>query len=161
MSALTKTFVVLHVILSMVLVSALVVFVNRTEDFRTLNKAATDKFNAAKTDAANAAAETISVKTAMQQQLNAKDASLATQREAIAADQTTIGGLNGQIADLASKNAMAHSARPRPLPPCRSPNSRTPPLRPTTARSANSRTIFRSNTPKPTCTLPICRTSWM
>ena len=57
MSALTKTFVVLHVILSMVLVSALVVFVNRTEDFRALNKAATDKYNAAKNDATLAAAK--------------------------------------------------------------------------------------------------------
>ena len=111
MSALTKTFVVLHVILSMILVSALVVFVNRTEDFRSLNKAATDKYNAAKTDASLAEAETASVKAAMQQQLNSKDAALATQREAIAADQTNIGGLNGQIADLTSKVTMATSAQ--------------------------------------------------
>ncbi len=111
MSALTKTFVVLHVILSMVLVSALVVFVNRTEDFRALNKAATDKYNAAKNDATQAAIETASVKAALQQQLNSKDASLTAQRKALAADQTTIGGLNTQVADLTSKVAMALSAQ--------------------------------------------------
>lgn len=111
MSALTKTFVVLHVILSMVLVSALVVFVNRTEDFRALNKVATDKYNAAKNEGSLAAAETISVKTTMQQQLNAKDGTIASQREAIAADQNTIGGLQGQVADLTSKNAMAQSVQ--------------------------------------------------
>ena len=110
MSALTKTFVVLHVILSMVLVSALVVFVNRTEDFRTLNTTATSKLNSANSNLALAQAETASIRADLQKEINAKDASITAQREAIAADQTTIGGLNGQIADLSSKNVMATSA---------------------------------------------------
>ncbi len=111
MSALTKTFVVLHVILSMVLVSAVVVFVNRTEDFRRLNTEATAKLAAAKNDTALANSELASVKAAMQQQLNAKDAALTAQRQTLDADQTTIGGLNQQIAQLTSNLAMANSAQ--------------------------------------------------
>lgn len=111
MSALTKTFVVLHVILSMVLVSALVVFVNRTEDFRKLNTEETAKYSAAKSDAALAVADLASVKAAMQQQINAKDAALTAQRESLSADQTTVGGLNQQVAQLTSNLAMATSAQ--------------------------------------------------
>ena len=40
MSALTKTFVVLHVVLSMLLAAGLIVFINRVEDFRKLNATA-------------------------------------------------------------------------------------------------------------------------
>jgi predicted nucleic acid-binding Zn-ribbon protein len=95
----------------MVLVSAVVVFVNRTEDFRRLNTEATAKLAAAKNDTALANSELASVKAAMQQQLNAKDAALTAQRQTLDADQTTIGGLNQQIAQLTSNLAMANSAQ--------------------------------------------------
>jgi hypothetical protein len=110
LSALTKTFVVLHVILSMVLVSAVVVFVNRTEDFRKLNTEAIAKLAVAKNETALANADLSSVKAAMQQQINAKDAALTSQREALGNDQTTIGGLNQQVAQVTNNLAMATSA---------------------------------------------------
>ena len=110
MSALTKTFVVLHVILSMVLVSAVVVFVNRTEDFRKQNTEAMAKLAAAKNDTSLANAELVSVKAAMQQQINAKDSALTAQRQSLDADQTTIQGLNQQVVQATSNLAMATSA---------------------------------------------------
>jgi chromosome segregation ATPase len=95
----------------MVLVSAVVVFVNRTEDFRKLNTEAMAKLASAKSDTALAVSELATVKAAMQQQINAKDAALTAQRQTLDADQTTIGGLNQQVAQATSNLALATSAQ--------------------------------------------------
>jgi hypothetical protein len=110
LSPLTKVFVVLHVVLSMMLTAAVVVFVNRTDDFK---KQAADEvvaLNQAKNDAGLARAEVIAATSDYQAKLNAKDAAITAQREALAADDTQIGTLNGQLAELTSRSAQMASA---------------------------------------------------
>jgi hypothetical protein len=94
----------------MILVSAVVVFVNRTDDFKKQNEALAKSTAAAKSDAALARAQGASDMANLQQQINAKDATIATQNQALGTDQTNIGALNGQVADLTSKLAIAGSA---------------------------------------------------
>ena len=111
MSALTKIFVVLLVILANITVAALVVFVNRQENFRALDVAAETKLAAKTGELTLARADNEALKASDLQQLNARDTTIAAQREALAAAQTNLGALNSQNADLTSKLAMAINAQ--------------------------------------------------
>jgi hypothetical protein len=87
-----------------------VVFVNRTDDFK---KQAADEvvaFNQAKNEAGLARAEVIAANGDYLSKLNAKDAAITAQREALAADDTQIAGLNEQLAKLSSTSAQTVSA---------------------------------------------------
>jgi hypothetical protein len=111
LSALTKIFVVLLVILANITVAALVVFVNRQENFKQQNDGLTKALAAKTSEAALARADNEAIKSTDQQQLNARDATITAQREALAAAQTNLGAVNGQMADLTSKLNMALSSQ--------------------------------------------------
>lgn len=63
MSFLTKFFIVLHVVLTMLVVSGLVVFVNRVEEFNETSKQQTARIAAAERDASTAKAELAALRT--------------------------------------------------------------------------------------------------
>lgn len=107
MSALTKIFVVLHVIVSLLLAAGLIVFVNRqenykkaAEDAKTLAKIADTKATIAKEDADKIAAQ-------MRISEKERDARVAAKDAESAEKDKTIQGLQGQIAASISKDAQA------------------------------------------------------
>ena len=65
MSALTKTFVLLHVVMSMLLAAGLIVFVNRVDDFQATSKTTTANLRLAEQRATEANAELATVKSTM------------------------------------------------------------------------------------------------
>jgi predicted nucleic acid-binding Zn-ribbon protein len=111
LSTLTKLFVVLLIICSLLMTAAVVVFVNRTEDFRVLHgqaqksatlqtalrQAAENEANAAKIREADTA-----------KSLNAKlaetESRIASLNQATASDRATINDLQKQIATLTANN---------------------------------------------------------
>jgi hypothetical protein len=94
LSPLTKLFVALLVVLSLILSAATIVFVNQTEDFKKTNQLLTDQMTAAKNQANSAAADRDAIK--QNSEANIRQAN--AQVEAAAASLRTLQG------DLASKN---------------------------------------------------------
>lgn len=103
MSALTKFFVVLLVLLSILQTAGMVVFVNKTEALDTnleaakqqvliVQKAAED----AKTESANARQTAIATQSAAAEQLRAKDQSLTAAQRQVADKDTTIAEVQGE-----------------------------------------------------------------
>ncbi len=111
MSALTKVFVVLHVVLSMLLTAGLIVFVNRSEDFRTKDTALQNKLDIAVKDTALADAELQRARTDLLDKLNATTNELENARHANDDAQSTINGLNTKVADLTSQAALSAAAQ--------------------------------------------------
>lgn len=111
MSALTKVFVVLHVVLSMLLTAGLIVFVNRSEDFRAKDTALQNKLDIAVKDKSLADAELQRARTDLLDKLNAATNELENARHANDDAQATISSLNTKVADLTSQAALSAAAQ--------------------------------------------------
>ncbi len=107
MSPITKAFVVLHVILSMLLTAGVVVFVNRVDDYKKIAADLTAKKNAADTAAATAAANETSAKEALNQaqnQLAAQTTAANNERTQAAAELLK---KNTELADVQKQLAVS------------------------------------------------------
>jgi hypothetical protein len=105
LSALTKIFVVLLVILSIVLTAGMVVWVNRSEHFITSNKTTMDQLKASKIEAANynaqlgfAKSEVTAVQAAMQKQIDSKQQEVDALTRSVTDRDTQIAQLNSNLA---------------------------------------------------------------
>lgn len=110
MTPITKAFVVLHVVLSMLLTAGVVVFVNRTEDFKKSLAEAQMKSQLAERVAEVAAANEASAKTMigqLQAQLAAQATAAKTERDKAAAD---LLAKNTELADVQKQLAIAMAA---------------------------------------------------
>ena len=102
MSALTKTFVLLHVVMSMLLAAGLIVFVNRVDDFQATSKSQQANLRVAEARANDAAAELATVRAAMQ---NVQQ----TAQARITQIQGEVDGRNKEILDLRTQLAEAQA----------------------------------------------------
>jgi len=106
-SPLTKLFVVLHVVLSLVLTAGLIVFVNRTESYSATNKALSARVategNRASAAEADAQAATAAAAKAVEQ-ANTQVNEMRTQ---LADSRRTIGDKDVQLAQAAAAQALA------------------------------------------------------
>jgi hypothetical protein len=109
-SALTKTFVLLHVVMSMLLAAGLIVFVNRLDASATASKAAAARIARLEDETQIAKAEAItarSAQTAVSEQ--ARNQVEQVRAELNKATQDSLA-LRGQIAELQSASAQANAA---------------------------------------------------
>jgi hypothetical protein len=106
LNALTKVFVILLVICSLLLTAATIVFVNRMEDFQTMNKDLTSQLGTERTLAQSSEAELLSVK----QDQAAKLDAAAKQVEAIRAQRievsTQLAAAQTQLAEKGKEFAL-------------------------------------------------------
>ena len=110
MSALTKTFVLLHVVMSMILAAGLIVFVNRTDEFATTVKADKNTINLAQQRANEATAELAAARSAMANvQQTAAGRIEQVQRDVTARD-AQIAELRSQLAEAQAQAATAQAA---------------------------------------------------
>ncbi len=110
MSALTKIFVVLHVVVSLMLAAALIVFVNRQENYKLTAKAADDRAVIANNLAAMRAAETEKVRGQTGAIVVEKDAQISVLQNDVKNREATIATKDGEIARLeADKNQQQAS----------------------------------------------------
>jgi len=109
-SALTKTFVLLHVVMSMILAAGLIVFVNRTDEFATTVKADKNTINLAQQRANEATAELAAARSAMANvQQTAAGRIEQVQRDVTARD-AQIAELRSQLAEAQAQAATAQAA---------------------------------------------------
>jgi len=109
-SALTKTFILLHVVMSMLLAAGLIVFVNRLDVSAQATKASTARIARLEDEARVAQAEAATVRaaqTAVQQQAQNQVEQL---RSELAKANTDALALRGQIAELQSHSAQDKAA---------------------------------------------------
>ena len=117
MSALTKIFVVLLVILSIMETAGLVVYVNRSEAFTKTNSDLKAKVAAAQADAGSANDKAAMANTARQQlqqqmqaQIDAKQAQLNGLQGQLAGESARVAELEGTVAQLSAANKSANDA---------------------------------------------------
>lgn len=117
MSALTKIFVVLLVILSIIETAGMVVYVNRSESFTMANKSLSAKVAAAQADVASANDKAALANTARQQlqqqmqaQIDAKQAQINGLQGQLAGDAAKVAELEGTVAQLSAANKSANDA---------------------------------------------------
>lgn len=114
MSALTKVFVVLHVVLSMLLAGGLVVFINRVENFNQQAQAAAARAVNAESLASDLKTEIGVVRTNMQAAVDRANNEVDDRRQEIDALNAQLLDRQGQIAQrdatIASTTAAARSA---------------------------------------------------
>lgn len=101
MSALTKVFIVLLVVMSLLLSAGLIVFVNHQEPFKAENEGLQKDIAAAKQKMANSDAELAKVKARDQLIMNDKDQQILALRSDV---QTLQGTISGQQTQLAEKD---------------------------------------------------------
>lgn len=118
MSALTKVFVVLHVILSLLLAAGLIVFVNRVDDFRTTNVATTAQLrnaererDIARADAEVAIANQRAAVTAANNQASALQRQLDTANQQILDARGELAKCDAQLASLTASLQSAQAAQ--------------------------------------------------
>lgn len=117
MSALTKIFVVLLVVLSIVETAGMVVYVNRSEQFATTVKNLNGKLAAATAEVGSANDKAAMANTARQQlqqqmqaQIDAKVAQLNTIQGQLASEAARVAELEGNVAQMAAANKSANDA---------------------------------------------------
>lgn len=110
MSALTKTFVILHVVMSMLLAAGLIVFVNRVDDFQKTSKTTNAQLALEKQRASESLAELATVRAAMQNVQNTAQAQTAQLRNDLAAKEKESLDLRSQIAELQAQAASDKAA---------------------------------------------------
>ncbi len=98
MSGLTKIFIVLHVVLSLMLAAGLIVFVNRTENFKSTLAAEKMAVAQAKTEAATAKADASNWRAQTDAARASRDAAVSGEAKDLADRDSTIASLKGQIA---------------------------------------------------------------
>ena len=103
MSAVTKLFVVLLVICSLLLVAAEVVFVNRVEDYKRQSTDQTSKNQLLAANLEIVRGDRDAARAEIQNRISERDAMKSALDDKLAASDGTIKGLNGQIAALNSQ----------------------------------------------------------
>jgi hypothetical protein len=98
LSGLTKTFIVLHVVLSLMLAAGLIVFINRTENFKDSLKDQKQAVALAKTEAGNAKADASNWRAQTDAARLARDAAVADKIQTVASLNNDIATLKGQLA---------------------------------------------------------------
>jgi hypothetical protein len=116
-SALTKIFVVLHVIVSLLLASALIVFVNRQENFKETAKLAKEKqllaesrVNLIVQDVAKVTAQKDALATELNNQINTLKTAIDTSTGTIAQLQGQLAEKDAAITQLTAANTSATAA---------------------------------------------------
>jgi hypothetical protein len=109
-SALTKTFVLLHVVMSMLLAAGLIVFVNRVDDFQATSKTTTANLRLAEQRATEANAELATVKSTMANVQQTSQARIQQIQAEMAQRDQAILDLRGQLAEAQAQTAAAQAA---------------------------------------------------
>ena len=110
MSPLTKTFVILHVVLSMLVTAGLIVFINRVEDYRTLNVTAGAELTNARAQLATAKAEAQATRAGADSAVLAANNQASAVRGQLDTANQTILSLRGEIAKRDASLASAQAA---------------------------------------------------
>ena len=110
MSALTKTFVLLHVVMSMLLAAGLIVFVNRVDDFQVASKTSTANLRLAEQRATEAQAELATVKSSMANVQQTSQARIQQIQAELSTRDQAILDLRGQLAEAQAATASAQAA---------------------------------------------------
>jgi hypothetical protein len=106
-SPLTKLFVVLHVVLSLVLTAGLIVFVNRTEAYNLTNKTLAASVAAERNRASAAEADAQAATANAQKAVDQANAQVNEMRTQLADARRQIGDRDVQLAQAASAQALA------------------------------------------------------
>jgi multidrug efflux pump subunit AcrA (membrane-fusion protein) len=109
-SALTKTFVLLHVVMSMLLAAGLIVFVNRVDDFQASMKSTTANLRLAEQRSTEANAELATVKSTMANVQQTSQARIQQIQAEMAQRDQAILDLRGQLAEAQAQTASAQAA---------------------------------------------------
>ena len=107
MSALTKTFVLLHVVMSMLLAAGLIVFVNRVDDFQKTSAAQTASLRLAEQRATESQAELATVRSAMANVQQTSQARIQQIQGEIAQRDQQLADLRTQLAEAQAQAARA------------------------------------------------------
>ncbi len=107
MNPLTKVFVVLHVVLSLVLAAGVIVFVNRTENFAGLLTASTAAKTAAEASAAAARADADSIRESCDAAVRDVNNRLKDMQTQLSAAQTQVAQRDAALAQASSAAALA------------------------------------------------------
>ncbi len=110
MSALTKTFVILHVVMSMLLSAGIIVFVNRVEEFNTQNKSLQSQLRVAESRGTEAVAELAAVRSNMQGVQQAAQSQIARIQGDLSARDKEILDLRTQLAEATTQAASDKAA---------------------------------------------------
>ena len=110
MSALTKTFVLLHVVMSMLLAAGLIVFVNRVDDFQRTSVTQTANLRVAEQRATEAQAELATVRSAMQNVQQTSQARIQQIQGELATRDQGVLELRGQLAEAQAQLASAQAS---------------------------------------------------
>ena len=110
MSALTKTFVLLHVVMSMLLAAGLIVFVNRVDDFQQAGTAQAARLRLAEQRATELEAEAATVRTAMNNANQTNQARITQIQGEIAQRDQEMANLRTQLAEAQAQAASAQAA---------------------------------------------------
>ncbi len=98
MSALTKTFIVVHVVLSLLLAAGLIVFVNRTENFKATIATQKNLVSRLQEESRSAKTDAEAWKTQTDQIRSARDAAIADAQKQALASANEVANLKTQIA---------------------------------------------------------------
>lgn len=109
MSPLTKLFVVLHVVLSLLLTAGLIVFVNRTDNFSITTKNLEAKVAAEQSRASMAEADAQATKTSADHAVEMVNAQIKDVQSKLADAQTQIADRDARLAKDASDAALAQA----------------------------------------------------
>lgn len=110
MSPLTKVFVVLLVVLSILFVAGTIVFVNRTEDYKVYVTAGKAEVQRAHTERDEANRDLVAFKAQSASDSQAKDQQLTVAHDDLQHAQENVTKLNGQVAELQSNVAQLTAA---------------------------------------------------
>lgn len=110
MSALTKVFILLHVVMSMLLAAGLIVFVNRVDDFQQVNKAQKSSLQIAEQRSNEANAELATVRSSMANVQQTSQARIQQIQAEMATRDQAVLDLRGQLAEAQAQTAAAQAA---------------------------------------------------
>lgn len=111
MSALTKTFVLLHVVMSMLLAAGLIVFVNRVDDFQTTSKSDKASLTLAQQRAIEGEAEVVTARSTAQLATDAAQKQVQQMQSEIAKRDQDMANLRTQLAEAQATLASAQAGQ--------------------------------------------------
>jgi uncharacterized protein (DUF3084 family) len=109
-SALTKTFILLHVVMSMILAAGLIVFVNRVDDFQKTAQAQKNTLQLAEQRATESQAELATVRSSMANVQQTSQARVQQMQDQMAQRDREVLELRGQLAEAQAQAASAQAA---------------------------------------------------
>ena len=110
MSALTKVFILLHVVMSMLLAAGLIVFVNRVDDFQVASRTQKAALSRAEAQAAEANAALATMQSTMNNVSQTSQARIQQIQAELAQRDQAILDLRGQLAESQAQLASAQTA---------------------------------------------------